>query len=166
MFTPELAECRRQAPKSENSGLFRSLEEIVAHCAREALACPPLPRKSARDPRNDGTLYTWAGGDKWLWKVAHELHEYDLRERDIPGRRRGARAFAKSIIEGRARWPDELLPWKRISEHTYYRDCKRVLPPWLDERNLTPPQRVRASERIAEIKADIAHERRVARIWS
>lgn len=128
---------------------------------------PPQPRKfqSCSKP-SDGTVNTWAGGDAWLWRVARELHEYDLGERDIRERRRGARAFAKAIIEGRARWPDELLSWKRITEFAYYRDCERVLPPWLSVKNLPPPQCARVATRTAEIEADIAHERRVARIWS
>lgn len=121
----------------------------------------------------DGTINTWANGDKWLWKVCHELHEYDLAERNVKESRRGARAFAKAIIEGRSRWPEELLRWKDITEATFYRlwddgpdGWFRTLPPWLNKKNLPPPQLARVAKRIAEIEADIAHERRAARIWS
>ena len=130
-------------------------------------AQPKILQRTAPDRRNDGTINTWAGGDVWLWKVARELHEYDLRERDVPERRRGARGQAKAIIEGRARWPVELLAWKRFTELTYYRlsdgpwGVKRALPPWLLERNLTPPQRACMRARAAEIEADIAREKEV-----
>lgn len=166
MKSPEPAEYRPQAPRPKIFPRFRSLEDMVAHCAHEAFSDAPITDwRTRRDPRNDGALHTWAGGDRWLWKIAHELHEYDLAARDVPERRRHARAEAKRIIEGRTRWPAQLLAWKRFTELTYSRldgsfEIRRGLPPWLQEKNLPPPQRARVKARAAEIMADIAREAR------
>lgn len=74
-----------------------------------------------------------------------ELWRYDASEptAGMDPRRRIIRARAKSIIEGRRRWPRELLPWKQRRELLFYLGSGH-LPPWIDERNLTRPQRERA----------------------
>jgi len=68
--------------------------------------------------------------------LAIELARFDPRER-VPSHRQAIRNKAKAIIEERQRWPPELFPWKTMRERKGC-DC-----PWLDERNLTPPQRER-----------------------
>ncbi|GIK48499.1 MAG: hypothetical protein BroJett013_11960 [Alphaproteobacteria bacterium] len=74
-----------------------------------------------------------------------EIWRYDATEptAGMDPRRRIIRAQAKTIIEGRRRFPRELLAWKARRELHYYHG-DGALPPWLDERNLTRPQRERA----------------------
>ena len=131
MFTPELAECRRQAPKSENSGLFRSLEEIVAHCARDAFGDLPTPPKSVHrfgyDAMNVGegrrvvaeynvwaTLWNRAErGDCSLplsppWSYAESAHWDGGPESALMFRVRGEQRWGVIRIEGWNRWGDGL----------------------------------------------------------
>lgn len=74
-----------------------------------------------------------------------ELARYDARE-PLAGMspiRRVVRAQAKAIIEGRRRWPRELLEWRTRREIAYWHGSGPANP-WEDERNLTRPQRERA----------------------
>jgi hypothetical protein len=77
-------------------------------------------RPPPRDPGNDGLINTWANGDPDLWALAGELHRFHRWERPKSARRRRYRARARAIIEGRARWPKELLRWKRHIEHCFF----------------------------------------------
>lgn len=77
--------------------------------------------------------------------IKGELARYDPRE-PLAGMspvRRVVRAQAKAIIEGRRRWPAELLAWKARREIAYWHGSGPANP-WEDERNLTRPQRERA----------------------
>ncbi|WP_395648027.1 hypothetical protein [Terricaulis sp.] len=76
-------------------------------------------------------------------KLLREIDRYDVSEnpKRITPERRAVRALAKAIIEGRKAWPRDLIPWKEWRELTFNLDGRGVLPPWEDERNLTPPQR-------------------------
>lgn len=76
-----------------------------------------------------------------------ELLRYRATEptANMCAKRRIVRAQAKSIIEGRRRWPRELLAWRERREFLFYHgEGAGPTPPWLDERNLTRPQRERA----------------------
>lgn len=76
--------------------------------------------------------------------LAYEFRVYDVRERarDLPIWRECQRAMAKAIIEGRRPWPRTALRWKREWEADFHAG-ERPCPPWLDPKNLTPPQRAR-----------------------
>lgn len=79
--------------------------------------------------------------------IKGELLRYraDERTAGMCPKRRIVRATVKAIIESRRKWPRELLAWKaRIELHYYHGEGDGPTPPWLDERNLTPPQRERA----------------------
>src|SRR5262249_29096150 len=71
-----------------------------------------------------------------LRAIRFELRQYDALEH-VSVARRPFRAKAKAIIEGRARWPVELLPWKANREYLGYANS------WEDRANLTRPQRER-----------------------
>lgn len=108
-------------------------------------------------------LGDWAEIAKPQWALLLELDRYDRNERNVPAHRRAARATAKAIIEGRRRWPKELLPWKTWRELTFYNGagkCTRGEPPWCDIINLTTPQRER------EAAEDRAFEKRAALIMA
>lgn len=79
----------------------------------------------------------------WGW-LMRELLKYDARERNTPEHRRGARGKAKAIIEGRASWPRELLIWRSERESALI--FRGEIPPWLNPRNLTKPQRKALNE--------------------
>ena len=77
--------------------------------------------------------------------LQRELARYDASEptAGMSPARRIIRARAKDIVEGRRRWPRELLEWKTRREIAYWHRNGPVNP-WEDERNLTRPQRERA----------------------
>lgn len=64
-------------------------------------------------------------GFDWRW---HEL-QWRTREK------------AREIIEGRRRWPRDLLYWKLCHEVRFFHRNRGAIPPWCDPRNLTAPQR-------------------------
>lgn len=86
-----------------------------------------------------------------------ELARYDAREPTggMDARRRVVRAQAKAIIEGRTKWPRDLLAWKARREHAYWHGDGPANP-WEDSTNLTPPQRER----------ELFHDRACAAIWT
>jgi hypothetical protein len=121
------------------------------------------PEKSREAPLQ-GKLGDWPEWAQGHGDLLFELERFDARER-VPRHRQVTRARAKAIIEGRARWPRELLPWKTWRELKYYHG-NGPLPSWEDEANLTRPQRecieseVRAfRRRLAEYEKSIESRR-------
>lgn len=54
------------------------------------------------------------------------------------------RERAREIIEGRRRWPHDLLHWKLRHEMRYFHHGRGAIPPWCDPSNWTREQREHA----------------------